>query len=89
VVFPQAPPAGSGCGLELGWSPVLDPLALKGFIVFRAAAGGPYRQVSGIITANGYTDLTARRGVEYLYCVQSMDHTGLLSRPSIPVLYRY
>ena len=89
VVLPQAPPAGSGCGLELGWSPVLDPLALKGFIVFRAAAGGPYRQVSGIITANGYTDLTARRGVDYLYCVQSMDHTGLLSRPSIPVLYRY
>jgi hypothetical protein len=89
AVLPQAPPAGSGCGLELGWSPVADPLALKGFIVFRAAAGGPYRQVSGIITANGYTDLTARRGVDYLYCVQSIDHTGLLSRPSIPVLYRY
>ena len=32
---------------------------------------------------------SARRGVDYLYCVQSIDHTGLLSRPSLPVLHRY
>jgi hypothetical protein len=89
AVVPQPPPAGDGCGLEVSWSPMLDPAALQGFVVFRAAVGGPYRQVSGIITANSYTDLTARRGVDYLYCVQSMDHTGLVSQPSIPVLHRY
>lgn len=89
AMLPPPPPAGGGCGLEVSWSPALDPLALRGFIVFRATVGGPYRQVSGIITANGYTDLTARRGVDYLYCVQSIDHTGLLSQPSIPVLHRY
>jgi hypothetical protein len=89
AMLPPPAPAGGGCGLEVSWSPALDPLALRGFIVFRATIGGPYRQVSGIITANGYTDLTARRGVDYLYCVQSIDHTGLLSQPSIPVLHRY
>jgi hypothetical protein len=89
AVLPPPPPAADGCGLQVSWSTTLDPVALRGFVVFRATVGGPYRQVSGIITANGYTDMTARRGVDYLYCVQSIDHTGLLSRPSIPVLHRY
>ena len=88
-VLPPAPPAGAGCGLEVSWTPPFDPAALQGFVVFRAASGGPYRQVSGILDANSFTDLSARRGVDYLYCVQSIDHTGLLSRPSLPVLHRY
>ena len=59
-------------------------------MLFRSAAsGGPYRQVSGILDLNNFTDPSARRGVDYLYCVQSIDHTGLLSRPSLPVLHRY
>jgi hypothetical protein len=89
VIAPPPPSTGIGCGLDVSWNPTFDPLALQGFVVFRAAAGRPYRQVSGIITTNDFTDLSARRGVDYFYCVQSMDHTGLLSPPSIPVLYRY
>jgi hypothetical protein len=88
-VLPPAPPANPGCGLGVNWSPPFDPVALQGFVVFRAASGGPYRQVSGILGANDFTDPTARRGVDYLYRVQSIDHTGLLSPPSPPVLHRY
>jgi hypothetical protein len=88
-VFPPPPPASAGCGLEVTWSPTFDPAALQGFVVFRAASGMPYRQVSGILEANTFTDPTARRGVDYLYCIQSIDHSGFLSRPSLPVPHRY
>ena len=62
---------------------------LRGFVVFRSTGEGPYRQVSPILAANTFTDPTARRGVEYRYCVQSVDPSGLLSLPSIPVFYSY
>jgi hypothetical protein len=88
-VFTPTPPAGAGCGLDVTWGPTFDPATLRGFVVFRAALGAPYRQVSGILQANTFTDITARRGIDYLYCVQSIDRTGLLSRPSLPVLHRY
>ena len=45
--------------------------------------------MSGILAANAFTDATARRGVDYLYCVQSIDLIGMLSQPSLPVLHRY
>jgi len=87
----QAPTAsvGVGCGLEVAWGPTFDSASMQGFVVFRAAAGDAYRQVSGILAANSYTDATARRGVNYLYCVQSIDLIGMLSPPSLPVLHRY
>ena len=74
---------------EVNWNPPFDPATLQGFVVFRAASGGAYRQVSGILAANGFADSSARRGVDYLYVIQSIDRTGLLSRPSVPVLHRY
>ena len=83
------PPAAAGCGLDVTWNPPFDPATLRGFVVFRAASGAPYRQVSGILQANSFMDITARRGIDYLYCVQSIDLTGLLSQPSLPVLHRY
>jgi hypothetical protein len=89
TVFPPVPPVGAGCGLDVTWGPAFDPATLQGFVVFRCASGGPYRQVSEVLTTNAFIDPTARRGVDYLYCVQSVDPTGLLSRPSIPVLHRY
>ena len=88
-VLPPAPSAGAGCGLEVSWTPPFDSAAIQGFVVSRAASGGPYRQVSGILDINSFTDPSARRGVDYLYCVQSIDRTGLLSPPSPPVLHRY
>lgn len=89
AVLPAAGSAGTQCGLDVTWGPVFDPASLQGFVVFRAASGDSFRQVSGIVAANAFTDLTARRGVDYLYCVQSIDHVGLLSPPSLPVLHRY
>jgi hypothetical protein len=89
VVQPPTASVGAGCGLDVAWGPTLDPASMQGFVVFRAAVGDAYRQVSGIVAGNSFTDATARRGVDYLYCVQSIDHVGLLSQPSLPVLHRY
>ena len=89
AVLAPAPPAVDGCGLEVSWAPAFDPDTLRGFVVFRAAANGPYRQVSAIVDGNAFADVSARRNVDYFYCVQSMDRAGLLSRPSLPVLHRY
>ncbi len=89
AVQPPAAPVGVGCGLDVAWGPTFDPAATQGFVVFRAASGDAYRQVSGIVAGNSFTDATARRGVDYLYCVQSIDPVGLLSQPSLPVLHRY
>jgi hypothetical protein len=88
-VQPPTVPIGVGCGLDVAWGPTFDPASTQGFVVFRAAAGGTYRQVSGIVAGNSFTDVTARRGIDYLYCIQSIDHVGLLSQPSLPVLHRY
>jgi hypothetical protein len=79
----------SGCGLEVRWGPAFDPTELEGFVVFRSTAGGPYRQVSKVMAGNDFSDTSARRGVDYWYCVQSVDRDGRLSQPSLPLLYRY
>jgi len=88
-VAPPTTAVVAGCGLDVSWSPVFDPVALKGFVVFRAASGDSYRQVSPLLDTNSFRDPSARRGVDYLYRVQSLDHTGVLSKPSSPVLHRY
>ena len=89
AILPQALPLRDGCGLGVMWDPPYDPAAVQGFVVFRAAAGQPYRQVSGVIRGNGFDDETARRGVDYFYRVQAVDTAGTLSEPSAPVLHRY
>lgn len=77
------------CGLGVEWDPPFDAPTQRGFVVFRATAGKPYRQVSGIVTGNGFLDETARRGVDYLYRVQAVDLEGNLSEPSAPSTRRY
>lgn len=89
TILPQALPLPDGCGLGVSWGPPYDPAAVQGFVVFRAAAGQPFRQVSGVIQGNGFDDETARRGVDYYYRVQAVDATGTLSAPSDPMLQRY
>ena len=88
VSTPTTPPA-TGCGLHVAWAPVYDATSLAGYVVFRSTVGGSFRQVSGILQGNDFTDPSARRCVDYLYCVQSLDLVGLLSQPSTPVLHRY
>ena len=89
VVKPMGSQPDKGCGLEIQWDPIFDPLLVKGFVVFRRASGSPYRQVSSIVAGNAYTDNAARRGVDYWYCVQAVDLDGRLSKPSVPLLYHY
>jgi hypothetical protein len=71
------------------WDPPYDSSTERGFVVFRAAAGQAYRQVSGVVQGNGFADSTARRGVDYYYRVQAVDRSGTLSEPSAPALHRY
>jgi hypothetical protein len=89
TVLPPVLPLPDGCGLGVNWDPPFDASVIQGFVVFRAAAGQPYRQVSGLLRANGFDDETAARGVDYYYRVQAVDATGTLSEPSAPVLHRY
>jgi len=89
VVQAMGSQAAPGCGLEVRWGPVFDPTVLEGFVVFRSTAGGPYRQVSNVIAGNDFSDTSARRGVDYWYCIQSVDREGRLSQASLPLLYRY
>ncbi len=88
TVNPPVAPATDACGLEVTWEPPFDPALARGFVVFRAGSG-PYRQVSGVVTGNGFIDEAARRGVDYHYRVQAVDNVGTLSEPSAPVLHRY
>jgi len=89
TVFLPTATVAAGFDLTVSWHPPFDPASRAGFVVFRATSGGSYRQVSGILNTNDFTDPSARRGIDYLYCVQSIDHTGLLSHPSLPVPHRY
>ena len=89
TVLPPTPVAVSTCGLDVHWEPPYQAGVHQGFVVFRTAAGGANRQVSGIVAGNDFTDNTARRGVDYYYQVQSIDQRGTLSEPSAPVLHRY
>jgi hypothetical protein len=86
------PPTGAtvpDCRLEIHWGPAFDAALLQGYVVFRSANGGPYRQISEIVTGNTFTDISARRGVGYRYCVQAIDLDGRLSEPSAAVAYVY
>ena len=90
VLSPPGASAPAGCGLIVRWTPAFDPLALKGILVFRSRSEpGNYRQVSGLIQAEEFEDLTALRGRDYWYRLQAMALDGTLSEPSAPVRYRY
>jgi hypothetical protein len=89
TILTQVPPTTSTCGLTVTWTPPFDPSAIQGYVVFRGTANGAFRQVSDILTTTSFTDATARRGIDYLYRIQAIDHTGTLSEPSPPTLHRY
>ena len=77
TVSAPATPTAEGCGLVVDWTPAYDPAQLAGYVVFRSTVGGSFRQVSGIVQGNAFTDASARRSVDYLYSVQSVDLVGL------------
>lgn len=90
VLLAPPTPSEGACGLEVCWNPVFDPQVLSGYIVFRSDQPvGSYRQVSPIVTGNTFTDMSARRGVDYWYRVQAIDTAGRLSQPSWSLKHRY
>jgi hypothetical protein len=89
VLPPGAQPA-SDCGLEVRWNPAYDPAVHMGFLVYRSsAAAGPFRQVSGIVKDNLFSDGSALRATDFWYQVQAVDLDGRLSKPSPAVKHRY
>lgn len=90
TILPPSPPTAQGCGIEVSWIPVFDPRVLRGFVVFRSTTpAGDYRQVSPVVVGNAFRDSSARREVDYWYCVQAIDNTGRLSQPSTATKLRY
>jgi hypothetical protein len=87
--LPPVPLAGPECGLKVFWNPFPDPALHIGFVVFRSANNGPFRQVSGILDLNFFIDTTARPGVRYAYRIQSIDPLSRLSEPSVAVIGTY
>lgn len=83
------PTSPAGCGLDLRWQPTFNAQRHQGFVVFRRAPGGAYRQVSGIVEGNTFADGSALRGVQYDYQVQTMDRRGRLSEPSPAAVRSY
>jgi fibronectin type 3 domain-containing protein len=86
---PPGPQAAQGCGLTVRWQPAIAVADVAGFVVFRRAGTGAWRQVSGIVTGNAFDDVTALRGVSYNYRVQSIDARGRLSKASAPVAHSF
>lgn len=85
---PGAQPV-QGCGLTVRWQPAIAVADVAGFVVFRRAGAGAWRQVSGIVKGNAFGDATALRGGSYDYRVQSIDDRGRLSKASAPVMHSY
>jgi fibronectin type 3 domain-containing protein len=86
---PPGTQPGRGCGLTVRWQPAMAVADVAGFVVFRRAGSGAWRQVSGIVADNSFADATALRGVSYDYRVQSIDERGRLSKPSATVVHSY
>lgn len=78
------------CGLILKWTPGFDPVKHLGFMVFRSPVEhGLYRQLSGFLTQNEYTDATIHKDITYWYKVQAFDLQGRPSRLSPALSGKY
>jgi len=90
IVLSPVPSSTEGCGLLVRWLPAFDPEIQAGFVVFRGTSvAGPYHQVSPILEANEFVDVSAIHGITYWYRVQAIDRNGVLSEPSAPVEHSY
>ena len=81
VAIPSVSPA----AIDLSWEASPDPY-LRGYVVFRRAAAGPFEQISPQpLTAPAFRDMTAMPGILYTYRVVAIDHAGNRSAPSVEV----
>lgn len=88
-VFAPAVPAGvtalAGVNtIEVAWPPVPAP-DLRGYIVYRAAAGEAFAKLGDIVVNPSYTDREVVPGKRYRYRISSVDQLGNESEPSAPV----
>src|SRR6185312_582763 len=87
-VFPPAVPSGltAAAGIssvELAWERDTES-DLKGYIVYRSAAGGPFEKIAEVNTPS-YSDLKVESGKSYGYEVSAADQLGNESARSKPV----
>ncbi len=78
----SATPLG-GDRVRLGWSPGPgDSSGVVGYRVLRSVDGGPYSDVSGLVTGTRHTDGPRPVGVVSIYTIVSEDAAGRRSLPS-------
>jgi hypothetical protein len=87
--FPPAVPSGLAAlagisGIELSWNPDSEP-DLRGYYVYRSAAGGPFVRLNGIIGTPAYSDRAVESGKLYRYAVSAVDQSGNESARAAPV----
>ncbi|MFX1237911.1 MAG: hypothetical protein ACFE8P_09355 [Promethearchaeota archaeon] len=89
-IHPEAIISVKSCGIEIQWYPIFDNKKLRGFFVFRSNdVQGHFRQISELVEGNTFKDLSALRGRNYWYIIQSMDLEGRLSEKSDPVQFEF
>jgi fibronectin type 3 domain-containing protein len=87
--FPPEVPSGlvavaGPASIELSWDPDRDP-DVAGYFVWRAAEGGPFERISGLLGAPSFSDARVERGKRYRYAVSAADRLGNESARSEPV----
>lgn len=87
--FPPAVPSGlvavaGPAAVELSWDPDRDP-DVAGYFVWRAAEGGSFERISGLLAAPSFSDARVERGKRYRYAVSAADRLGNESGRSAPV----
>ncbi len=78
--FPPTVPRGLStllavASVEVAWERNLDK-DLRGYIVYRAIAEGPFQRISDIIEVPAYSDRKIEAGKTYRYAVSAVDHNG-------------
>jgi predicted phage tail protein len=87
--FPPAVPAGltalaGAASIELTWDRDTEP-DLAGYYLYRAAAGGEFARLGGLLETPAYSDREVKPAIRYRYAVSSVDRTGNESGRSGPV----
>ncbi|MCS7025765.1 MAG: hypothetical protein NZV14_13270 [Bryobacteraceae bacterium] len=89
-VFPPSTPTGLNFilgvnSVELVWDRNTEP-DFRGYVVYRALAGGEFVRLAGPLPSPAYSDKTVEAGRSYRYAVSALDVAGNESPPSVPVL---
>jgi fibronectin type 3 domain-containing protein len=86
---PSAPPTPSAIAVDstrvdLTWAPASDDVAVTGYELWRATAGGAPSLIA-VTSATTYSDRTVAAGVSYRYTVRGTDAAGNVSAGSMGV----